>query len=58
MNGFGYAAAMPLAQSSFSEEYNDQFALKNNLSEIDSVASAAPMKMIANLANVLGLFLG
>ncbi|MCK9272329.1 MFS transporter [Candidatus Gracilibacteria bacterium] len=58
INSIGYAAAMPLAQGDFSEEYNNVYAAKNNLSEIDSNASSSPLKMILNLANVIGLLLG
>ena len=38
--------------------YNTQYAAKNNLSEIDANASASPMKIIQNVANVLGLTAG
>jgi predicted MFS family arabinose efflux permease len=47
-----------LAQGGFLELYNLHYAKKQNLSEIDSNASASPMKIIQNLANVLGLTLG
>ena len=58
INSIWYAAAMPLAQWDFSEEYNNVYATKNNLSEIDSNASSSPLKMILNLANVIWLLLG
>ncbi|EKE26988.1 MAG: hypothetical protein ACD_4C00091G0002 [uncultured bacterium (gcode 4)] len=58
LNSLWYAAAMPLAQSDFSDEYNQVYANKNNLSEIDSNASSAPLKMVLNLANVVGLVIG
>lgn len=58
INSIWYAAAMPLAQWDFSEEYNNVYAVKNNLSEIDSNASSSPLKMILNLANVIWLLLG
>ena len=58
LNGAGYAASMPLAQSEFSEEYNSLYAKKNNLQEIDSNASSAPLKIVLNFANVLGLIIG
>lgn len=58
VNSFGYAAAMPLSQWEFCDEYNLVYSQKNNLSEIDSNASSAPLKMLSNLANVWGLFLG
>ncbi len=34
------------------------YASKRKLSEIDSNASSAPLKMILNLANVVGLIFG
>ncbi|MDP2091092.1 MAG: hypothetical protein Q8K30_05870 [Candidatus Gracilibacteria bacterium] len=58
LNSFGYAAGMPLSQGEFSIEYNNTYAEKNNLKQIDSNASSAPIKMIANLANVIGLVIG
>ena len=57
-NSIGYAAAMPLAQGEFSDSYNQVYAEKRNLTEIDSNASSAPLKMILNLANVIGLIIG
>ena len=57
-NSIGYAAAMPLAQGEFSDLYNQVYAEKRKLSEIDSNASSAPLKMILNLANVVGLVIG
>lgn len=56
LNSIWYAAAMPTAQWEFSTEYNNTYAQKMNLSKIDSNARAAPLKMLLNLANVLGLF--
>lgn len=57
-NSIGYAAAMPLAQGEFSDAYNQVYAEKRKLTEIDSNASSAPLKMILNLANVVGLVIG
>ncbi|MFA6090459.1 MAG: MFS transporter [Candidatus Gracilibacteria bacterium] len=57
-NSIGYAAAMPLVQGEFSDAYNQVYAGKRKLTEIDSNASAAPLKMVLNLANVVGLILG
>lgn len=54
LNAVGYAAAMPLAQSVFSEYYNELYAKNYGLSEIDSNTSAAPLKVTLNLANVVG----
>lgn len=58
INSVGYAAGMPLAQGAFSEEYNQAYAKSNALTEIDSNASASPLKMVGNLANFIGLFVG
>ena len=58
LNSLGYAAAMPLSQGDFSDEYNQVYSDKNKLAEIDSNASSAPLKMLLNLANVIGLVLG
>lgn len=57
VNSFWYAASMPLSQWDFSDEYNQVFATKKNLTEIDSNASSAPIKMLLNLANVVWLVL-
>ncbi|NDK08872.1 hypothetical protein EOM39_06555, partial [Candidatus Gracilibacteria bacterium] len=57
-NSVGYAACMTLSQAGFLESYNKAFARHNNLKEIDANASAAPLKIIQNLANVVGLLLG
>ena len=43
---------MPLAMATFSEKYNIEYAKKYNLKEIDSNSSAAPLKILINLANV------
>ena len=55
LNSLWYAAGMPLSQWEFSVEYNNTYAEKNNLKQIDSNASSAPIKMLSNLANVLWL---
>lgn len=55
VNSVWYAAAMPLSQGEFSDEYNSVYASKKNLTEIDSNASSAPLKMLLNLANVIWL---
>ncbi len=57
-NSLWYAAAMPLSQWDYSDEYNMVYASKKNLTEIDSNASSAPLKMLLNLANVIWLVLG
>lgn len=58
LNSFWYAAAMPISQWEFSDTYNQVYAEKMKLNEIDSNASSAPLKMLLNLANVIGLVLG
>lgn len=55
MNWIWYASCLPISQWEFSWEYNSTYAEKNNLKEIDASASSAPIKMLANLANVLWL---
>jgi hypothetical protein len=37
----------------FSEKYNVLYAVRNNLKQIDSTVSAAPLKIVLNLANVV-----
>jgi len=44
---------MPISQASFSEMYNSDYAKKFNLHEIDTTVSAAPLKVILNIANVI-----
>lgn len=58
LNSAGYAAGMSLGQMSFLDVYNKEYAEMKNLKEIDSNASAWPMKILQNLANVFGLMLG
>ena len=58
LNSVGYAICMSLSVASFLESYNISYAERNNLQQIDANASAAPMKILQNLANVIGLFLG
>lgn len=58
LNSIGYAATMPLAQGTFSGLYNEEYAKKQNLKEIDSTVSAAPLKVIINTTNVLGIICG
>ncbi len=58
VNSIWYAACMSLSQALFLESYNEAFAKYNNLAEIDVNASAAPLKIVWNFANVIWLFLG
>lgn len=53
INSIWYAATMPLAQSFFSGLYNEEYAKKFNLKEIDSTVSRAPLKVVLNRANVI-----
>ncbi len=57
-NSVWYAICMSLSVAVFLESYNKTFALKNKLTQIDSNASAAPMKILQNLANVVWLVFG
>ncbi len=57
-NSIGYAICMSLSVAVFLESYNKTFALKNKLTQIDSNASAAPMKILQNLAYVVWLVFG
>ena len=58
MNSIWYAATMPLSQAAFSEWYNKHYADTYELTTIDAESSAAPLKMIGNLANVFGVIWG
>ena len=58
MNSVWYAAAMPLAVATFSERYNSEYAKIYDTQEIDSNSSAAPLRMLLNIANVIGLVIG
>ena len=57
INSVWYAAVIWVWQWLFSERYNVLYALKNSLKQIDSTVSAAPLKIILNLANVIWLIL-
>lgn len=56
INSIWFASCMSLSQAAFLESYNESYANFNNLKEIDANASAAPIKILQNLANVFGLF--
>ncbi len=56
INSIWYASCMSLSQAVFLDQYNKSYANFNNLKEIDANASAAPMKILQNLANVFWLF--
>lgn len=57
-NSVWYAICMWLSQALFLESYNKVYAEKNKLDQIDSNASAAPMKILQNFGNVIWLLLG
>ena len=46
INSVGYAAVIWVWQWLFSERYNVLYAIKNNLKQIDSTVSAAPLKIL------------
>lgn len=58
LNSLGYACGMAIGQNTFLETYNRIYAEHENLKEINANASAGPMKVVQNLANVIGLTLG
>jgi len=58
LNSVGYSICMSLSVATFLESYNTTYAEKKWLKQIDANASAAPMKILQNFANVVGLFLG
>ncbi len=58
INSIWYACGMSLGQNWFLDAYNKIYAETMNLKEIDSNASAGPMKILQNLANVVWLVLG
>jgi hypothetical protein len=49
---------MSLGQNQFLDAYNTIYAETQGLKEIDSNASAGPMKILQNAANVIGLVFG
>jgi predicted MFS family arabinose efflux permease len=57
VNSVWYAVCMSLSVANFLETYNIAHADRKWLTQIDANASAAPMKILQNLANVIGLFL-
>lgn len=58
INSVGYACGMALWQNQFLDNYNKIYAKTMWLDEIDSNASAGPMKILQNAANVIWLVLG
>jgi len=57
INSVWYAICMSISVATFLESYNIAYADRKWLTQIDANASAAPMKILQNLANVIGLFL-
>ena len=53
MNSIGYSICMSVSVATFLEAYNTIYARKKNLTEIDANASAAPLKILQNFANVI-----
>lgn len=58
INSVGYACGMSTGQNQFLEIYNRVYAKHLNLKEIDSNASSWPIKVVQNMANVIGLVFG
>ena len=58
INSLGYACGMSTGQNQFLDTYNRIYAEHENLTEINANASSGPMKVIQNLANVIGLVIG
>lgn len=58
INSLGYACGMSTGQNQFLDVYNRIYAEKEGLKEIDANASSWPMKVLQNLANVIGLVFG
>ncbi len=55
LNSTGYAAGYPMSQSIFADEYNRSFARENNTTIINADVAAAPLKILNNFANAVGL---
>lgn len=55
INSLGYACGMSTGQNQFLDIYNRIYAEHQWLTEIDANASSGPMKVIQNMANVIGL---
>ncbi len=57
-NSAGYAAWYPMSQSIFADAYNTAFAQRNNTTIINADAAAAPLKILNNFWNAVGLMIG
>jgi MFS family permease len=54
-NSVGYAAGYPMSQSAFAEEYNTSYARITGSNVINADVSAAPLRILNNFANAIGL---
>ena len=55
INSTGYAAGYPMSQSIFADEYNQAYARANSTTIINADSAAAPLKILNNFANAVGL---
>jgi MFS family permease len=55
LNSTGYAAGYPMSQSIFADEYNKSYARITESNVINADVSAAPLKILNNFANAIGL---
>lgn len=58
INSTGYAASYPMSQSIFADEYNKAYAKTAQSNVINADVSAAPLKILNNFANAVGLIFG
>lgn len=58
LNSTGYAAGYPMSQSIFADEYSKAYARANNTTIINADTAAAPLKILNNFGNAVGLIFG
>lgn len=58
INSTGYAAGYPMSQAIFADEYNKSYARVTESNIINADVSAAPLKILNNFANAVGLIFG
>jgi len=58
VNSLGFACGMSAGQWQFLDIYNRIYAEQENLKELDVNASSGPIKVVQNVANVIGLVFG
>jgi MFS family permease len=58
INSTGYAASYPMSQSIFADEYNKAYSRTAESNVINADVSAAPLKILNNFANAVGLIFG